>query len=131
MKQSNDYIPRHAANTPDEATIQVTTNEDYTPRHAAEDIPNIATENDNNTHLKTDGNITSATDISENAQKISKPSYDNQQEEKKNSLLWLWIGLAVVALTALIVTPLVNSDDTNDQQVEQDAQQVQIEENNS
>lgn len=130
MKQSNDYTPRHAANTPDEATIQVTPNEDYTPRHAAEDIPNIATENDNNTHFKTDSNITSATDISKNAQKISKPSYNNQREEKKNSLLWLWIGLAVVALTALIVTPLVNSDDTNDQQVEQDTQQVQIEENN-
>mgnify|MGYP002719794709 FL=1 len=107
--QNNDYKPRHAANTPEEATIKVDYNENYIPRHAV-------TEDDNN---DLDNSEQSKDQNSANTPHgIEKNNAENNEENNKKSLLWLWFLLAAIAVSALVLIPFFGSQDDSGNQGE-------------
>lgn len=120
-QNNNEYKPRHAANNPEEATIRAVYDENYVPRHATEE------ENDQqestiqkNTNVSTpveDLKIVKQEKVSNQTPVVQTTTQEKvqtiQEENKNGSLLWLWIGLAVVAIAALIIIPMLSSENSN------------------
>lgn len=121
IQNNNEYKPRHAANSPEEATIRAVYDENYIPRHASVEDDNTQEttiqENKISSVPVKDSRIVKQEDIS-NQTPVTQTTHQEsiqaiQEEKKSRSLLWLWIGLAVVAIAALIAIPMFNSDDSN------------------
>lgn len=116
MTQHNkEYIPRHAANSPEEATIKVEYNENYMPRHSlVEKDHDVQKQKDNDTKNNNQLDYDKETSVREEVSTQQKPHEVIPKEENKKSLLWLWTMLAAVAITALVAIPYFGSQDNND-----------------
>lgn len=107
--QNNDYKPMHAANTPEEATIKVDYNENYIPKHA------VIEDNNNDLDSSEQSKDQNSTNIPHG---IEKNNAENNEENNKKSLLWLWVLLAVIAVSALVLIPFFGSQDDSSNQGE-------------
>ena len=108
--QHNDYKPRHAANTPEEATIKVDYNENYIPKHA------VIEDNNNDLSNSEQSEYQSSVNTPNNIEKNNNT--ENNEEDNKKSLLWLWVLLAAIAVSALVLIPFFRSQDDSDNQGE-------------